>query len=192
MSREAAREAAPEAAPDTRPPAGAAGAEAERRALRRTLSCYATGVCVVTTRAPDGEKVGLTVNSFASVSLDPPLVLWSLARTSPRLALFRGAAHFAVNVLSAAQVELCHRFSRPGADRFAGLDLDLGAGGAPLLPDCLATFECARHETVDAGDHLILIGRVLAHRRAAAGSALVFCDGALRGWSGLGEVSANA
>ncbi|MFG1403763.1 flavin reductase family protein [Xanthobacter sediminis] len=183
MSPEAAPEAMPAAAPD--------GAEAERRAMRRSLSLYATGVCVVTTLSPEGEKVGLTVNSFASVSLAPPLVLWSLARTSPRLALFRGGTHFAVNVLSAAQEDLCARFSRPGADRFAGLDVDAGAGGAPLLPGCLAAFECARHEVVEGGDHIILIGRVLAHRRGAAADALVFCDGALRSWSGLREARAN-
>ncbi|WP_234053015.1 MULTISPECIES: flavin reductase family protein [unclassified Xanthobacter] len=163
--------------------------EAERRALRRSLSLYATGVCVVTTLAPEGEKVGLTVNSFASVSLDPPLVLWSLAKTSPRLSLFRGATHFAINVLSAAQEELCNRFARPGADRFAGLDLDAGAGGAPLLPGCLATFECARHEVVEGGDHIILIGRVVAHRRGAGAQPLVFCNGALRSWPSLQEAS---
>ncbi|MFG1391490.1 flavin reductase family protein [Xanthobacter agilis] len=169
--------------------AAVAGAEAERRALRHSLSLYATGVCVITTLAPDGERVGLTVNSFASVSLDPPLVLWSLARTSPRVPVFRGASHFAVNVLSGAQEELCNRFARPGADRFVGLDLDAGAGGAPLLRGCLATFECARHEVVEGGDHVILIGKVLTHTRGSAADALVFCNGALRNWSGLREVA---
>ncbi|MGQ3675820.1 flavin reductase family protein [Xanthobacter sp. TB0139] len=159
----------------------AAAAEA-RRTLRRALGLFATGVCVVTTTAPSGERVGLTINSFSSVSLDPPLVLWSLARSSPWLELFRNASHFAVNVLSAEQEELCSRFSRPVEDRFAGLDVAHGAGKAPLLPGCLAHFECAQEQVVEAGDHIILLGRVLSHRKGDGADALVFCNGVLRSW----------
>lgn len=159
----------------------AAQAAADPREFRRALGLYATGVAVVTTMAPGGERVGLTINSFASVSLDPPLILWSLAKTSPRLGLFSAAGHFAVNILSREQEELCLRFSRPGEDRFAGLDTEAGAGGAPLLPGSLAQMECAREQVVDGGDHLILIGRVLRHRRLEGAEALVFCNGAFTG-----------
>jgi len=163
------------------PEAASAVAAVDPRDFRSSLGLYATGVAVVTTTAPGGENVGLTINSFASVSLDPPLILWSLAKTSPRLDLFAAADHFAVNILARAQEEVCMRFARPGEDRFAGLDTAPGIGGVPLIPDCLAHLECAREQVIEGGDHLILIGRVLRHRRTDGQDALVFCNGAFTG-----------
>jgi len=130
------------------------------RALRNALGCFATGVTVMTTLRPDGSPVGLTVNSFASVSLDPPLVLWSLAARSPSLGAFRAAAHFCVNVLSAAQQDVCGRFARPDADKFAGLDWTMGECGVPVLAGCVATFQCRSAFNNWGGDHVIFVGHV--------------------------------
>ena len=118
-------------------------ADSDPQTLRKALGSFATGVTVVTTVAPDGRPVGLTASSFNSVSMDPPLILWSLSERSPSLAAFRDGSHFAVNVLADEQIELCSRFGRPVPDKFDGLDLAAGAGGAPLLPGAVAQFECA-------------------------------------------------
>jgi flavin reductase (DIM6/NTAB) family NADH-FMN oxidoreductase RutF len=132
----------------------------EKRALRDALGSFATGVTVMTTRRPDGTPIGITVNSFASVSLDPPLVLWSLAARSPNLGAFRSAGHFCVNVLSAEQAALCRRFATPEPDKFAGVEWATGAGGVPVLDGCVATFECSSAFNNWGGDHVILVGRV--------------------------------
>jgi flavin reductase (DIM6/NTAB) family NADH-FMN oxidoreductase RutF len=136
------------------------------RALRQALGRFATGVTVITTRTPTGKLEGLTANSFSSVSLDPPLVLWSLRRQAPSLASFRDSGCFAVNVLGAEQVALSRHFATPLADKFAGQAMAEGHGGCPLLPGCLARFECATEQLVEAGDHIIFIGRIhrLTHR----------------------------
>lgn len=136
-------------------------------ALRNALGQYATGVAVVTTLNGDGQPIGLTVNSFASVSLDPPLVLWSLALTSACLPAFEKCSHFAVNVLTADQVALSNRFAKMGIDKFADLAWTPGLGGAPVLPNC-ALFECRNETRHVGGDHLIFIGRVerFAHTEA--------------------------
>jgi flavin reductase (DIM6/NTAB) family NADH-FMN oxidoreductase RutF len=129
--------------------------------FRRTLGCFATGVTIVTARAGDGEPVGLTCNSFASVSLDPPLIQWSIARSSRNFAAMCAAGHFAVHVLDSLQEDLCRRFSNKDAARFADVQIDENIDGVPLLTRFHARFECetwARHE---AGDHVIIIGRVL-------------------------------
>lgn len=131
------------------------------RSLRSALGRFATGVAVVTTVAPgDGTPIGLTVNSFSSVSLDPPLVLWSLMRRSSSLPVFLDVARFAVNILATDQQDVANRFASRLVDRFAGLDWEAGLGGVPLLPGCLARFECATHRTVEAGDHVMVLGRV--------------------------------
>ena len=143
-------------------------------ALRRTLGRFATGVTVMTTRAPDGQPVGLTVNSFASLSLDPPLVLWSIGLAQPSRTAFEVCRHFAVNVLAVDQVALSQRFSRPADDKFAGLDWRDGLGGAPVLPDCLATFECAATVRYDGGDHRLIIGRVERFRHRDGQPLLYF------------------
>ncbi len=133
--------------------------------FRKALGSFATGVTVITTRAPDGTPVGLTANSFNSVSLSPPLVLWSLARSSGALDIFRGARHWAVHVLSAAQEPLSSRFARRGEDKFAELELDEGPDGIPLLRDCTARFECRNSFQYEGGDHVIFVGEVLGFER---------------------------
>jgi flavin reductase (DIM6/NTAB) family NADH-FMN oxidoreductase RutF len=137
------------------------GAELATEQLRRAMGRFATGITVVTTQARDGKLEGVTANSFSTVSLDPPLVLWSLARGSRSFAQFETAPHFAVNVLGAAQVALSRHFAVARADKLAGIDHEIGHGGCPVLTGSLAHFECARESTVDGGDHLIFIGRVL-------------------------------
>jgi 4-hydroxyphenylacetate 3-hydroxylase, reductase component len=157
----------------------------DSRDLRRALSRFATGVAVVTTVTPEGQYDGLAINSFSSVSLSPPLILWNLAKSSSRLGLFQTVEHFAVNLLSAAQENICQRFARPGQDRFAGLSLEIGQGGVPVLAGGLGHFECQREALIEGGDHLIIIGRVLRYRHDPAGDPLIFCNGAYRAWSGL-------
>lgn len=134
----------------------------DSRAFRRALGNFATGVTVITASDAAGRKVGVTANSFNSVSLDPPLVLWSIDKRSRSHAVFEAAGHFAVNVLAVDQVELSNTFARPGDDRFAGIEHESGEGGAPLLPGCSARFRCEKFQQIDGGDHWILIGRVLA------------------------------
>src|SRR5437868_4826281 len=124
----------------------------ETRAFRRALSQFATGITVVCAQAGD-KLTAMTANSFSSVSLDPPLVLWSLAKSAQSVPVFLEASHFAVNVLAADQVELASRFASSGGDKFAGLEWSPGRGGAPLLPGVAASFECRVHSKVDAGDH---------------------------------------
>lgn len=130
-------------------------------ALRHALGRFATGVTIVTTVAPDGHPVGLTVNSFNSLSLDPPLVLWSLRRSSPNLAVFRGAARFAVNVLAEAQIELSRSFATKVAHRFAEGAWRRGDDGVPVLAGAAACFVCETVSHQEAGDHDLFIGRVL-------------------------------
>lgn len=161
-------------------PAGAGrSAETDRRALRDALGAFATGVTVVTTLDPAGRAIGLTVNSFNAVSLDPPLVLWSLSLESPSLAAFRAASHFAVNVLAAHQQAISERFARRNGDKFGGLEWGEGLGGAPLLPGCCACLECRIEAHHPGGDHLIFIGRVERFARASA-EPLVFHGGEYR------------
>jgi flavin reductase (DIM6/NTAB) family NADH-FMN oxidoreductase RutF len=148
----------------------------DARRLRHALGRFVTGVTVVTTRHPDGKLEGLTANSFSSVSLDPPLVLWSLRREAPSLASFTAAARFAVNVLGAHQRELCRHFATPSADKFATVEHEPGLGGCPLIRDSLAQFECRLEDTVAGGDHVIFIGRV-ERARHRDGEPLIFSAG---------------
>lgn len=148
----------------------------EPRALRQALGRFATGITVITTRAGSGQPMGMTANSFSSVSLDPPMVLWSLRRQSPSLPAFLEAGCFAVNVLSAEQGSLSRHFATPVADKFEGVMWEPGHGGCPLLPGSLASFECDTHQVVEAGDHLILIGLV-RHVTHRDGTPLVFHGG---------------
>lgn len=128
--------------------------------FRRACSRFATGVAVAAVRAPDGVPHGLTVNSFTSVSLDPPLVLICVDHEASVISCFRSGAHFAVNILSEEQKELSVRFATKGMDRFDGVVWTPGIGGAPLIPEALAHFECRKIMTVEAGDHAIFIGQV--------------------------------
>lgn len=150
------------------------------RAFRDTLGCFATGVAVLTARSASGEAVGVTISSFNSVSLDPPLVLWSLSDNSPNLAVFRQAPYFAVNILAANQQALSDRFAARGIERFAGLAVRDGLGGAPLLDGCCAWFECRNEAQHAGGDHLIFIGRVQNHARGEEQLPLIFHAGRYR------------
>jgi flavin reductase (DIM6/NTAB) family NADH-FMN oxidoreductase RutF len=153
-------------------------------ALRSAFGRFATGVTIVTCRDVDDQPVGLTANSFSSLSLDPPLLLWSLRRASPSLAAFEAASHFVVNVLAESQVELSRSFASRRADKFADGTWSEGLGGALVLAGCAAVFECRTEQRLDGGDHRLFIGRVL--RSADLGVApLVFHAGHYRM---LGEV----
>lgn len=149
------------------------------RAYRAALGTFATGVTIITI-ATDNGPVGITANSFASVSLDPALILWSPAKSSSRFSLFHAASHFAVHVLSDDQSSLAMAFTR-SKDTFADLDWSLSAAGTPLIPGCLARFDCTTHAVHDAGDHAIILGQVheVSH---ATGSPLVFHAGGFGGF----------
>lgn len=134
----------------------------DSRAFRRALGNFATGVTVITAATPDGQKVGVTANSFNSVSLDPALVLWSIDKRSTSYEVFRRASHYAVNVLAADQIDVSNQFARPRDDKFESIVYEAGQGGAPLLADCAARFQCEMHQQLDGGDHWILIGKVVA------------------------------
>jgi flavin reductase (DIM6/NTAB) family NADH-FMN oxidoreductase RutF len=131
------------------------------QALRAALGRFATGVTIITCRDGAGLPVGLTANSFASLSLDPPLVLWSLRKASSSLAAFELARHFAINVLAQTQVDLSRRFASSQVDKFAEGPWADGLGAAPVLTGCSAVFECATEARHDVGDHVLFIGRVL-------------------------------
>jgi len=128
--------------------------------FRAALGRFATGVTIVSTRSPDGQPVGLTVNSFNSVSLQPPLVLWSLGLRSSALPVFMQAEHYAIHVLSAQQRDLALRFATQGVDRWQGVDFATGVGGVPLLPGVVASFECRSRSRYEEGDHVIFVGAV--------------------------------
>jgi flavin reductase (DIM6/NTAB) family NADH-FMN oxidoreductase RutF len=146
--------------------------EFDQKALRDALGRFATGVTVVTTMTPRGP-LGMTANSFASVSLDPPLVLWSPARKSRRFPAFESASHFAVHVLAIGQRKLAQRFARAGLV-FADLDYRRGHGDAPLLDGCAARFECRHAAGYDGGDHLIVVGEVLRFEQAERAPLLYY------------------
>jgi flavin reductase (DIM6/NTAB) family NADH-FMN oxidoreductase RutF len=131
-------------------------------ALRACLGRFATGVTVVTCCDKAGSPCGITANSFSSVSLEPPLVLWNIAKVSNSLEAYLEARHFAVNVLTADQREISEHFARSDHTRFQGVDYALSSDGTPILADTLATFECRTHEIHDCGDHFIIIGEVTA------------------------------
>jgi 3-hydroxy-9,10-secoandrosta-1,3,5(10)-triene-9,17-dione monooxygenase reductase component len=139
----------------------------DAKTLRSALGRFTTGVTIATCRDLDGRPIGLTCNSFNSLSLDPPLVLWSLRAASPALAAFREASHFAINVLSEAQVGLSRRFASAVPDRFAEGQWADGIGGAPVLGGCTAVFECALQSQQEAGDHVLFIGQVERMHEAA-------------------------
>ena len=149
---------------------------AEGRALRDALGQFATGVTVVTTVTAAGEPAGITVNSFTSLSLSPPLVLWNLGQYSANWDAFQDVTHFAIHVLAADQEPLALAFSHPGGDPFAGLQVDKGLGGLPLLSGVLAQFECQVMHRYPGGDHEMLIGEVLDYREFD-GEPLLFYRG---------------
>ena len=132
----------------------------DARTLRDAMGCFATGVTIITAHAADGKPVGLTANSFTSVSLDPPLLLVCIANTAGSADVLRAADSFAVNVLQIGQQPVSNLFAGKGEDRFAGTRWEVGEYGAPVLPSSLGVFECKRHALHEAGDHFLLVGQV--------------------------------
>lgn len=151
----------------------------DSRRLRDVLGRYPTGVAIVTTRAADGRRVGLTINSFASLSLEPPLVLWSLVNRSPNSMVFRECRHFAINVLASDHADLAMRFaSAKVADKFAEVTVHDTDEGPAAIPGSVASLICSNHGQIEAGDHRLFIGQV--HRVDAGESVappLVFHAG---------------
>lgn len=145
--------------------------------FRAALGMFATGVTIVTARSADGQVIGLTANSFNSVSLSPPLVLWSLSRIAASLPVFSAGSHYAINVLAADQKTLADRFATRGADRWTGVTFDQGAGGAPLLHGAAATFECFNRSRYEEGDHVIFVGEVERCTHRIGASPLLFHGG---------------
>lgn len=148
----------------------------DSRELRQVLGSFVTGVTVITTVDADGKLHGLTANSFSSVSLDPPLILWSQSVTAPSHPVFRDAERFAVNILAEDQLEVSNRFARGGGDKFAGIETPRGIGGVPLIPGCAAYLECRRVSSFPGGDHTVFLGQVERIERGAR-QPLVFGGG---------------
>lgn len=140
--------------------------EFDGRQLRDGFGEFMTGVTVVTTRDADGDPTGLTANSFSSLSLDPPLALFSIGRTSNTFEAFEAGNGFVIHVLAADQRDIATQFSTKGIDRFDGIDWSMGHDDLPVIAGTLASFECSREDDYDGGDHLILVGRI---RRFAVG-----------------------
>ena len=148
--------------------------------FKDALSRYATGVTVVTAVMPDGRLAGVTVSSFCSVSLRPPLVLFCLANTSTCLKAFTEGERCAVNILAESQRDLSVAFSTQSTDKFRGVSFERSAHGLPLLSGCLANIECAREAVYEGGDHVILVGRVEHITLSEDGAPLVYHRGAYR------------
>ena len=152
--------------------------EIDIRKLRNVLGCYATGVAVITTRTASGDHVGVTVNSFSSVSLDPPLILFSLVRTANVLLGFQQATNFVVNILTSGQQTLSNMFARPSTACWADINFAHAANGCALFTDSLAHLECDKTAELDGGDHLIFIGTVTSFHLRSPVDPLLFYRGA--------------
>jgi len=148
----------------------------DARDFRNALGCFGTGVTVITAANVKGERVGLTANSFSSVSLDPPMVLWSLSMFAPSLRVFQEASHYAVNVLARGHEALAMKFAKPADDKFVGVEFREGLGGAPVLHDVVATFECRNAFRYYGGDHVIFLGAVESYAHTVE-EPLMFCRG---------------
>ncbi len=145
--------------------------------FRAALGSFATGVTVVTAIDAHGRPVGLTANSFNSVSLAPPLVLWSLSRRAGTMPVFTSGSHYAINILAAEQRELAERFASKDVDRFAGLDFRRGAGGVPVIAGSAAVFECFNRSQYEEGDHVIFVGEVEHCERREGALPLIYHGG---------------
>lgn len=155
------------------------------RAFRDAMGCFATGICVATTVAPGGQPVGITVNSFSSVSLDPPLVLFCLDREAESMSAFTSGPGFALTILSAEQQDVSIAFAfRPAEERWAGVRTEKWETGAPVIQGGLAAMDCALHAVHDGGDHVIVVGRVLRLGSRPDGAPLVYLRGAYRAVEG--------
>jgi flavin reductase (DIM6/NTAB) family NADH-FMN oxidoreductase RutF len=146
------------------------------RDFRNALGTYATGVTIITAMGPDERPYGLTCNSFASVSLNPPLVLWSLVVYSSSLNVFQNASHFTVNVLGVTQQALANKFAKSSDDKFEGVDWVPGLGNAPVLTESVANFQCRSVSRYYGGDHVIFLGAVEAYAYATK-EPLLFARG---------------
>jgi flavin reductase (DIM6/NTAB) family NADH-FMN oxidoreductase RutF len=151
------------------------GSPSGSQELRRSLAQFATGVTVVTTRSADDEPVGMTANSFASVSLEPPLALWSLARSAASFEAFRCASRWRIHVLAADQLEVAKRFATRGADKFSAGQWTYPPAAPPQLHGCVAWYECSARSQHDEGDHVILVGRIES-LGTPGGAPLIFHD----------------
>ncbi len=140
----------------------AIGSTIDPRAFRRALGNFATGVTIITAQGPDGTNVGVTASSFNSLSIDPPLILWSSIKEARSCAIFEASTHFAVNILAADQMDMSNHFARQQEDKFANIEWEEGIGGAPIFPNCAGRFQCETYNKVDGGDHWIFIGKVVA------------------------------
>lgn len=152
----------------------------DQKAFRNACGMFATGITVVTTVGPEGEPVGMTVNSFTSVSLDPPLVLWNVGNHARSFALFSTTAHYAVHILHKEQEALSSHFATRGDDKFRDLNWSLGIVGSPILPDYAVCFQCTMEHVYPGGDHNILVGRVVAFEDRGNQEALLFFRGKYR------------
>lgn len=159
---------------DLMPLAGALRRRLDPPLLRRAFGQFATGVAIIGARAGDGSLVGMTVNSFASVSLDPPLVMYCPAKALAAYAVYVGARYFSASALAVGQQALSERFARKGERKWADVAYTLGETGVPLLDEAIVGFECEVEANYDAGDHSIVLGRVFALRIAGAGEPLIF------------------
>ncbi len=161
----------------------------DSRMFRDALGCFATGVTVATLTTEAGQPVGVTINSFTSVSLDPPLILFCLGRPAQVAADFQTSRYFAINILSEGQQAVSDRFAAPPhAGSWTDVAVQRSPAGCPWLAGCLAYFDCALESVHDGGDHLILIGRVLTVERGAGGPPLLYFRGAYAGLSGTSGV----
>jgi flavin reductase (DIM6/NTAB) family NADH-FMN oxidoreductase RutF len=159
------------------PPTKAQAPSFSAQEFRSALGMFATGVTIVTGRDTSGQRIGLTANSFNSVSMAPPLVLWSLARAAGSMPAFTRGSHYAINILSADQRELAERFSRTQSDRFSGVSFREGIGGAPILEGAAAVFECFNRSRYEEGDHVIFVGEVERCQRREGAQPLIFHGG---------------
>ena len=150
------------------------------RAFRDALGRFATGVTIVTAAGPDDELIGVTVSSFNSVSLDPPLILFSIDLEAMSLPALLAAPGYAISVLSADQSDLSNHFARQSSDKWTGVEYEIGRHGAPLPRGTIASFECDRYATHEGGDHTIFVGRVARHRAGPARPPLLFFGGRYR------------
>jgi flavin reductase (DIM6/NTAB) family NADH-FMN oxidoreductase RutF len=145
--------------------------------FRAALAMFATGVTIVTAVDTNGRRIGLTANSFNSVSIDPPLVLWSLSRLAGSMLAFKRGSHYAINILAADQKALAERFASKDVERFEGVAQHIGASGAPLLDGAAAHFECFNRSRYEEGDHVIFVGEVEHCSRRAGAKPLLFHGG---------------
>jgi len=150
----------------------------DQRELRNTLGTFATGITVVTTKSKEGANIGVTINSFASVSLDPPMVLFSLKKDSPLADIFLKADTFNINILSAEQENASNLFAGPGEDKFNKVEWKEGQNGSPLLMNNLGALECTRLSTHEGGDHTIFMGEVTQHENNSEAKPLLYFKGA--------------